>query len=266
MDFVLDQVQSIEPHIQSISKFKGISIHNQFYETLSKAILIRQFEAINAIIKMAEAEIGHFGVTLLRPAFEELLWLEYLSKHQDKANEIIYLLERKEIGDQLRAQEKYIGRSEMRKLGFGGRYLKQIAADKSAENELKILAASLDWGKNNTGPKMSTIASQTRRRRDYDFFYHATSRYVHFSTHELFRRTWGQRGGSFTITSDNFANYWSQFALYWGVKILLETVTASDVANNWPGFSKLEAESALEELTTIPQIPIITWQELQGWD
>ena len=45
----------------------------QYWEFLRRGIIIRQYEALWALVKMSHAGVGHFGVTLLRPAFEELI-------------------------------------------------------------------------------------------------------------------------------------------------------------------------------------------------
>jgi hypothetical protein len=52
------------------------SIQEQQWPFFKRGVVQRQLEAMQAIMQMVDAGHGHFGVTLLRPAYEELVWLE----------------------------------------------------------------------------------------------------------------------------------------------------------------------------------------------
>ena len=83
----------IAPTLAPIEKYErtGQDI-DQYWDFLKRGVIKRWHEALDAICNMAEIGVGHFGVTLVRPAFEELVWIEYLDKNKSKANELVVLL------------------------------------------------------------------------------------------------------------------------------------------------------------------------------
>jgi hypothetical protein len=83
---------------------------DQYWEFLKRSVIRRQFEALETILQMFDANHGHFGVLLLRPAYEELIWIAYLAKHTDVAPELVRLLAVHEVANSLSAQNEYAGR------------------------------------------------------------------------------------------------------------------------------------------------------------
>ena len=103
------------------------------------------------------------------------------------------------------------------------------------------------------------------REKEYKFLYQGTSRYVHFSSYEVYRRVWGKKG-EVTIGSDSFARYWSDFSLYWLFRIFIEV---SRVCNDVLGDAALSNEQVDEMtgwLADFVPIPIITAGELESWN
>ena len=94
---------------------------------------------------------------------------------------------------------------------------------------LRRLARELDWpqreGRGARLPSIKWVAKQTGELETYEFIYHATSRFVHFSITELLRRAWGNPG-TISINSEQFQDYWGHFALYWGLKLFINTAVA----------------------------------------
>jgi len=72
-------------------------------------------------------------------------------------------------------------------------------------------------------PSARYIAEQTDSVALYDFLYHATSQFVHYSPHQLFRRAWGQPG-SLIIQSSHVEEYYGIFALKWGTHLFMQTL------------------------------------------
>ena len=56
----------------------GNSVKAKYYEIVQRAALVRQREALDAVVTLCETGHSAFAVCLLRPAYEELLWLEFL--------------------------------------------------------------------------------------------------------------------------------------------------------------------------------------------
>ena len=111
------------------------------------------------------------------------------------------------------------------------------------------------------------LSKKVGREEDYKYLYHATSRFVHFSAHEIYRRVWGGKG-EVTIGSQSFSKFWEDFATSWGVYILLETLHQcgdlfdDDVVDM--GDNELERMIKLVEEFRV--VPIITASELESWN
>ncbi|MBY2983101.1 DUF5677 domain-containing protein [Rhizobium leguminosarum] len=232
------------------------------WEWLKRSILVRQFEALETIIFLAENNRGPFGVTMLRPAYEEYLWAKYLEKHETFARKISLLLLRREIDDTVDAQNVYLGAKTMQHLGFTQKRIKQMQASfRPGSTELREIGRALKW-RNEQPPGAAALARETGDEREYNFIYHATSRYVHFSTHELCRRVWGQKG-KVKIGSDQFSGYWTDFALYWAFRIFI--YTCREFVDIWPGEDDSSLEALLPSIEKLSPVPIITSSELESW-
>ena len=135
------------------------------------------------------------------------------------ANTLVLLISQIEVEDSLKAQDGYLGRAATKKLGLLT-YLERSTRIKARiRNDLKVVGRKLGWDRKNTEagtlPSIAFLAQHAGLKREYDYLYHATSRFAHFSTAELLRRAWGDREG-ISITSEHFRTYWSSFALFWG--------------------------------------------------
>lgn len=237
---------------------------DQFWELIQRSSVIRQYEAINAILQMTTQSNGHFGVTFLRAAFEELIWLDYLKKNNSLANEFARLKASCEIADSLEVQNQYLVAKNMQAVGFTQKFVKQyLARNRESNSRLKAIGRELKWRDGETFPSAAFIAKNVGRERDYKFIYHASSRYVHFSPHELVRRVWGQKG-HVNISSKTFSKYWTFFALYWSVRIFLQTLSATQL--EWHGFiDDTQADLLLEKLKELHPVEIVTRTELYTW-
>ncbi len=217
---------------------------------------------------------GYAGVSLLRPACEELIWAKYLTQLDDgDANELLVCLSRKEILDALKAQDGRIGRARTKELGL----LQQLEAGTNAQSmirsKLSNVGRKLGWDKRTVDssmpPSTQFLARKTQLTSLYNFLFHASSRYVHFSVSELLRRAWGTPE-EITIRSANFGDYWSAFALAWGHKLLSDTylvihesLEADGVLN--PEIDGTKIISAYKEIAEFGFVPVITPAEL-NWN
>jgi hypothetical protein len=112
---------------------------------------------------------------------------------------------------------------------------------------------------------MSYLSRQVGWTSEYKYLYHATSRYVHFSTAELFRRVWGKEG-DVKIGSGSFSEYWSDFALYWGLWLFIHTLAeCADVIGDEPVMPPEKQAEFRMLLTSMSKVPIITPGELKTW-
>lgn len=244
----------LAPEVERIGTYKWSGAdEDQFWEFYKRSIVKRQFEALSTIIHLVENKQGHFGVTFLRPAYEEMLWGTYLEQNKELAPRIAFLLSRQEIDATIDAQNQFLGAKTMQLHGFTQKRVKQLrAAFRPSMTELRVIGKTLGW-RNDEPPGAAALARWTGHEKEYKFIYHATSRYVHFSTHELGRRVWGHRG-SVTIGSSQFSNYWSDFALYWGFRIYI--YVSSVFSDLLLDESNAKFEGMLEEIEHMYPVPI----------
>jgi hypothetical protein len=237
-----------------------------YFELIKRAAVVRQTEALTTMLKMTESEHGHFAATLLRPAYEELIWIEYLNKHPDESAGLASELCLLEVSNSITAQNDFAGPTGMNELGFNYFTEKENATrTHSVESRIRVIGKKLNWKlRGGTLPSMAWLSQQVGRQRDHEFLYHATSRYVHFSVQELARRVLGTQG-KISIGSTPFSDYWQTIALYWGTRLNVDLLFAcADIL----GEKKLDAKKREEVavfLKEFAQVPIITTQELKSW-
>jgi hypothetical protein len=73
----VEWIELLRPILSGIDThtFDGTDYGEMWY-ILRRGVVIRQFEALEAIKKMVEQGCGHFAVVLLRPAYEEFIWIK----------------------------------------------------------------------------------------------------------------------------------------------------------------------------------------------
>lgn len=104
-------LEYLKPMLGSVEEFtyKGGSERKQICGIIKRGVVARQYEALSAISQMADAGHGFLGVTFLRPAYEELIWLQFIDSHIADANEFAMLMCQHEIANKLTAQNNYAG-------------------------------------------------------------------------------------------------------------------------------------------------------------
>ena len=249
-------------HVGSMSL--GNSVASRYYEIVRRAALVRQREALDAIISLCESGHSAFAVCSLRPAYEELLWIEYLAQHPDDANEIILKMSQVGIAESLEAQSSYLGRDKLQATGFTMKYVKQrLAKLKDVESALREVGKKLGWRQGSNMPSIALLSRKVGREKEYSYLYQATSRFVHFSPHELVRRAWGNPT-AIMISSAHFTGYWSAFALHWGLRIYIQTFAAcSDLADLYVAPEGTYEKMLALQNEYVPPVPIITREELE---
>ena len=264
-------VELMGPFIEVNSSFQW-EPDDGYLPVIFRAIIRRQFDGLQAISTMVREGIGFATAPLLRPACEEFIWTKYLVHiSETDAQRLVKYLALAEIGRNLDAQDRFAGRRVTEELGLLP-YLKSTERSMDTVSDKLIdVGKRLGWPKNvvNRGrlPSMMWIANATGEKDKYDYIYHATSRFVHFSVHELQRRTWGSpREGKFAVDSQYFGNYWAHFSLYWGLQLLLETLgalTHTDLLIYTESEDDDEMLQIAERIARIGRPPIITAEELR---
>ncbi len=242
----------------------GNDIGARYYEIVRRAALIRQREALDAIISLCESGHSAFAVCLLRPAYEELLWVEYLGQHSEVANELLIGTCQTGISESLEAQSEFLGRDKFQQTGFTMKFLKaRVAQARQAQSTLRELGRKLGWRQGSSSPSVAFLSRKVGREKEYSYLYQATSRFVHFSPHELVRRAWGSPT-AITISSAHFTGFWSAFALHWGLRIYIESFAACADLADFEEATPDTYDTMLALLNEyVPPVPIITREELE---
>jgi len=239
---------------------------------LRRAVLVRQYECLQAILDLEKGGRGYAGVTLLRPAVEELIWCKYFSHIDHSVGSLLArVMSALEMQDSLKAQDDYLGRSATKDLGLMG-YLDQSGQiEAQARGHLRAIGRQLKWDRRTIEagmlPSMAYLAKRTELKQEYNYLYHATSRFVHFSVAELLRRAWGTRE-SVSITSENFRHYWTAFAVYWGFWLLSRTYLLMEKELTADGVDDPDIDGdaiikAFERIAEFGHVPIVTEAELK---
>jgi hypothetical protein len=259
---ILDQLDSITGKIGEMSL--GNDIGAQYCEIVRRAAIVRQREALAAIISLSESGHSAFAVCLLRPAYEELIWIEYLAQHPELANEALIMMVRIGQDQSLSAMKKYLSAEQFGKIRFRPDFVRtRLAQAKGVRESFRKFGQKLGWNTEDQYPSVAHIAGKVGRNKEYSYIYHATSRFVHFTPHELVRRAWGNPS-AITISSAHFSGYWSAFALHWGLRIYINTLAACPDLLDFEAAPADTFERLLGLLAEyVPPPPIITPEELK---
>jgi hypothetical protein len=261
MDQLKRLITVLGSHIEPLRKFEWQGpTEDQFFGLIQRAALVRQWEAIHAQVALSEAGYGAFGVSMLRAGYEELIWLEYLLTIPDDASLLLRLMSAGGAAKSVVQQEGYLGPEVAHRIGFPPSEVDFHERNgKAVDKRLKELGKRLGWPK--ATPSFRWLSTAVGREKEYDFLYHGTSSFVHFSPHELMRRIWGSRG-SVTIGSGTFASYWEEFGAYWSARNFINLMVACVV---WEQEAEEEPTELLKIAEALVPVPIITPTELGAW-
>ena len=244
-----------------------------------RSVIRRQFDSMESMLSLASIGRGFDCAPLVRPSCEEKIWIKYLlSIDRNIADRVLLCMGKDEQMKALRAQRTYSGKKAFKRLGLF-RYLKKAEKEgHRLRRELETLHRVLSWPtteRNNKGnwklPNLYWLSRQVGEERTYDFIYHATSRFVHFSTIELLRRVWlDPNSKTVSISPSNMHEYWSHLTLYWGFRLFLGTlelvsesaiIDLRELMKHQDRFLK-----ASREIGRVGMVPIITPMELKWPD
>jgi hypothetical protein len=188
-------------------------------------VIRRQIESLEASVKLAESNLGHLSVSFVRAAFDEMVWVAYLTQLDREVSQRLLLAMASYDGlRSLMSQREHIGDDAMTKLWYSKKFLddaeRQLTESKAA---LKELRSELRWP-GGALPSTQWIAEQVSELDMYEYLHSATSRAVHFSAGEVFRRGWGDPNGMIATDKAEFRTHLSEFALDRLWRLLFETV------------------------------------------
>ena len=265
-------LEIVEPHVESNSQMTW-KPSDGFLTIVFRAILRRQFEGLQAISQLVAVDKGFVAGPLLRPACEELIWAKYLTSIlAEDANQLVLSFALDERHKSLSAQHKFAGKSVTETLGLLPFLQESKDIRKIWRERIRELGTRLRWPERSIRdcqlPSMRWLADKTEELSTYKYVYHGTSRYVHFSAHNLGRLGWGNPyEGSLSVSSVHLKDYGAHFCLYWGLELFVrteQTLTESGVLVQ----AEMDAAKSNEILAILERIgkfgipPIIKAEEL----
>jgi hypothetical protein len=257
-------LEVMSPWMPYVSALPWDGTHG-YLPIIRRGSLVRQFECLEVALDLVQNRCGYAAVPLLRPACEELLWLRYLeSLSAVDARALAGILIEKGLFDDLRAQADEVGAEVMSDMGL----LPAFEAFREKQSDLLTnihqLAEKLGWKHKGKMPSTWFIAQATESETLYQFLYHATSRYVHFSAVELARHGWGQPG-RLELSSATYERVWAMFSLTWGTRLFGWTVDNALTALRAEGVPEpdhLALQSVFDGIAEVPLLPLVTPDEL----
>jgi hypothetical protein len=228
-------------------------------------ILRRQFEALDAAVALAKAELGHLAVGFIRPALDELLWMLWIKDlPQQDAQELLTTMGRSDAIRSLLAQRAYVGDDVMQELWYPVAFLDAQERRLTPVKEmLRRLRERFNWS-GGPLPTASWLAEQSGHKDLYDYLHAATSRALHFSMGEALRNGWGNPEGRLVTLKPEFREYRTSFALYQLPVLLLETAIACEDFFEGAGIATPEhkdsqerVSAAAKELGELGRVPLV---------
>ncbi|WP_331761092.1 hypothetical protein OG225_43320 (plasmid) [Nocardia sp. NBC_01377] len=190
-------------------------------------IVRRQVEALQAAVVLANAGLGHLAGGFVRPALDELLWIDWIKDlPKAAAHELLNDMGRHDTIRSLLAQREYVGDEVMQQLWYPVAALDAAVQQKDeVEAELRNHGETLGWGKG-VYPRGEWVAERTGRGPLFRYLHSATSRSLHFSMGEVMRNGWGERGGMLTTIEPEFRRNRTDFALDQLPRLFSDTLAA----------------------------------------
>jgi Family of unknown function (DUF5677) len=218
-------------------------------DLIIRCIARKAEEGLRAIVTLVEAGQPYSAMPLLRPMCEEYLLTEFLlSLNEAEANEVLKEKSKLDILQGIWAQGSFFPKAAeifhfddfVEDASLPER-LKMLSSEiDSQKSKLRALGQRLNWGKR-PFPTAKQMAEKTDNLPIYEFFYHAASSAAHASLHHLGRMVWGDsRSGVYSITNQNFGQYYGRFALIYGCWLSCATMSIirQRFHDDWP--SELE--------------------------
>ncbi len=202
-------------------------------------------ESLSSIVALVEDDRAYYGIPLLRPMCEELIFVRFIKTlPTNEANEFLREKSHLELLEGLKAQGEFFTKQqelflrnrppEPKKHPAETKHLAPLI--KEQKRKLKDLGRTLGWvqrAKDRPLPTVRYMAKITDSLDAYEFFYHAASSAVHANLHNLFRMVWGNRETNLhSITNRNFDTYYRKFALVYGAWVATEVVF--EIINQFP--------------------------------
>jgi hypothetical protein len=243
---------------------------------VSRCVVKRAFDAVEAILLLTESGYAYNALALLRPTCEDLFFIGWLlSLPRGGAHRYLVEKAQLEIKQGIRAQEQFF--PEMRERfdrevrPVDEATIAKLTTDIAEHRRvLKDLGRELGWDA--TPPRVKSMAEVANAVPEYEFLYSAASSSVHASLHHLLRMVWGDPVEDvFSVNNDKLERHYSRFGVIYGTWLLAAIIERA--GSELPPLAKAQESDAYGIWLATLLVPtfehdapgIVTREELH-WD
>jgi len=207
--------RSLKPFVLEVTKSN--LVNPDFYQLVLKAALAKSFDFNFYVTGLQSSSHSFYHTATLRGLCEDLIVLKALKDipQKDRSDLVMYL-QLTETFEAMEIQGKFFGKNHPQVV------LDQQYRSKPSRNKIDKSNAIYDKyaiPRRKYGPTIQTLADKANLLEVYEFFYAATSKWVHFSPHILMRMGWAPSKGimaTYTFTTKHFSHYYAGFNAVYG--------------------------------------------------
>lgn len=240
-----------------------ISLHNQqLFPEVLKATIIKAYEFAISINQHRE-DYMFFTLPSLRGICEEYIVEKFIWNYfRNDTNEIILLRHNYDHIKSCIVQWKYFEENRPdQRLYYQQDFPEKL---KEAEVKLKALIKSKLPGVSLKPifPSIHYMSKQTGESELYNYLYHASSTFVHFSPNNLLRMGWGKLP-HVQFSTSNFKLYYKDFSLFYSLLLLSKLCEWQESNGFLPGFNKDYIKIMIAILGKAERWPeLVTFEEM----
>lgn len=256
---VLDSMKS---YFENHSHDRISTPSQQLFREVVKATIIKAYEFTTSINQHHE-DFMFFTLPALRGICEEYIVEKFIWQYfQEDANEIIWLRHNYDHIKSCIIQWKYFeaNRPDQR-LYYQQDFPEKL---KETEDQLKTLIKNRLPGISlkPVFPSVHYMCKQTGEAELYNYLYHVSSTFVHFSPNNLLRMGWGKLP-RIQFSTSNFKLYYKDFSLFYSLLLLSKLCEWQESVGFLPGFNKEYVglmETILKKAERWPEL--VTFEEM----
>jgi len=257
---ITELLAPLEPSISKIRNFDFTAISN--YGLCCRSSICKCFDFCNTSANSSESS-AFFLQPSLRGICEDTILMSFLETlPTNLANSLVNAKMNDSVQRSVDAQsvffqkqrtfQQVVGSKPGTKLSFGKKPLDECWEEAGFPKNIA----------KKRGPSVKMIAEKIAMGSLYDYFYHMTSKTVHFDPHHLIRMGWG-KGDKCSTSHTHFSSYFHSCCAIYGVVLLclqierISVTEAHDLRNSRPF---LDLRTYIRGLSRWPEI--VTWEEL----
>ncbi len=234
------------------------------FEMAAAAVLMKAHEFCLEAVQ-TPAPDSFFLLASLRGICEDYISLRFIheqAKSSTDRDRVVFLRMMAEVHESSAAQWKFFKDHHSTQRLY---YKDNISLElKQVRDEIRILLSGHPINANASMPSAYHMAATVELLSLYRYVYHATSQFVHFSPRLLLRMGWGGPP-TFSFSVRNFCDYYSHFAIFYGVFLFSGTLDWMIGANvgaiqNSAGAPSNVLKTYIRETSRWPEL--VTFEEM----